>query len=192
MTAQSSIVPHYVPAILLGEESARALDLEKQITQLFDELHESVYRYLLCLGVTERESQEVVQETFLRLCKYIQAGGRAHHLRGWVFRVAHNIAVNEFKRRKYIIEVGSEQFGALIASWVDPAPSPEELLMRREKIARVHLAISTLSGQQRNCLYLRAEGFRYREIAEILGVTISTVAESLRRALAKLTKESHV
>jgi RNA polymerase sigma-70 factor, ECF subfamily len=192
MTAEHSMVPDCVPTLLLGDEGVRTLDLEAQITQLFDELHESVYRYVLCLGMAEREAQETVQEAFLRLCKYIEGGHRAHNPRGWVFRVAHNIAINELKRRKRIIEVGPEQFQELVASWADPAPSPEELLMRKEKIVQVHLALSTLSEQQKDCLFLRAEGFRYREIAEILDVTISTVAESLRRALGKLTKEPHV
>ena len=56
-------------------------------------------------------------------------------------------------------------------------------------MARVQTAMSSLSEQQKQCLFLRAEGFRYREIAEILGVSISTVAESLRRAIRKLTSE---
>jgi len=73
----------------------------------------------------------------------------------------------------------------------DPRRGPEELLLRREKMARVHAAISALSDQQKQCLYLRAEGFRYREMAEILEVTISTVVESLRRAIKKLVTESH-
>ena len=64
-------------------------------------------------------------------------------------------------------------------------------MLRKEKVLRVYAAISMLSAQQKQCLYLRAEGFRYREIAEILGVTISTVAESLRRAIKKLMGDSN-
>jgi RNA polymerase sigma-70 factor (ECF subfamily) len=43
-----------------------------------------------------------------------------------------------------------------------------------------------LTQLQRNCIRLRAEGFRYREIAEILNISVSTVAGSLRHAIGKL------
>ena len=180
-----------VPTTILGQEGQRTLKLEEQITLMFDELRGPVYRYLLCLSASPTEADEIIQETFLRLYRHLNAGGREDNLRGWVFRVAHNIGINEFKKRNRLSSIAPGEFAKVEASTTDPRPSPEELLLRREKMARVHAAISTLSEQQRQCLYLRAEGFRYREIAEILEVTISTVAESLRRAIKKLIRESH-
>jgi RNA polymerase sigma-70 factor (ECF subfamily) len=178
------------PATLLGQEGQRTLKIEERITQLYVDLHEPVYRYLLCLSVIPAEADEIVQETFLRLYRHVHGGGREDNLRGWVFRVAHNLSINEFKSRKRFVSSGPEDLAELNAV-ADPRRGPEELLLRREKMARVHAGISALSEQQKQCLYLRAEGFRYREIAGILEVTISTVVESLRRAIKKLAKESH-
>ena len=48
-----------------------------------------------------------------------------------------------------------------------------------------------LTPTQRQCLVLRAEGFRYAEIAEILRITIANVAQSLRRGLSKLMRDTH-
>jgi RNA polymerase sigma-70 factor (ECF subfamily) len=178
------------PASLLGQEGQRTLKLEERITQLYVELRQPVYRYLLCLSVSPAEADEIVQEAFLRLYRHVHGGGREDNLRGWVFRVAHNLSINEFKSRKRFVSSAPEDLAELNAV-VDPRRGPEELLLRREKMARVHAGISALSEQQKQCLYLRAEGFRYREIAGILEVTISTVVESLRRAIKKLAKESH-
>jgi RNA polymerase sigma-70 factor (ECF subfamily) len=100
------------------------------------------------------------------------------------------MSINEFKSRKRFVSSAPEDLAARDAI-ADPRDGPEELLLRREKMARVHAGICALSEQQKQCLYLRAEGFRYREIAGILEVTISTVVESLRRAIKKLAKESH-
>jgi RNA polymerase sigma-70 factor (ECF subfamily) len=72
----------------------------------------------------------------------------------------------------------------------DAAPNPEQLLLQREKFARLFMAMQRLSLQEKQCLHLRAEGFRYREIGEILGVSADTVNEYLRRAMRKL-KEQH-
>lgn len=176
---------------VLGQEGQRTLKLEEQITRLFDELREPVYRHVLCLSVGPAAADDIIQETFLRLYRHLHAGGREDNLRGWVFRVAHNMSINELKSHRHLVASEPEQWAELNASGADPTPGPEDLLLRKEKMVRVHAAISRLSEQQKHCLYLRAEGFRYREIADILGVTISTVAESLRRAINNLTKVSH-
>ncbi|MGE3179719.1 MAG: RNA polymerase sigma factor [Vicinamibacterales bacterium] len=44
-----------------------------------------------------------------------------------------------------------------------------------------------LPDQDRRCLYLRAEGLRYREIARTLGISLGAVAKSVARGLARLT-----
>ena len=74
----------------------------------------------------------------------------------------------------------------------DRGDNPEQAFLARERRLQFHRAVEALSDQQRNCLYLRAEGFRYREIATILGVSDSTVGEFLRRAITRLRKAPHV
>jgi RNA polymerase sigma-70 factor, ECF subfamily len=180
-----------LPTSLLGLEGQRTLKLEERIVELFDELRLPVFRYLLCLSVSPEEADEVIQDTFLRLYKHLRSGGRDDNLRSWIFRVAHNTALNQLKGRRHFAPAGPDQWVELNELSADPAPNPEELLLRKERMIRLHAAMSTLSAQQLQCVHLRAEGFRYREIAELLGVTVSTVAESLRRAIDKLTRESH-
>jgi DNA-directed RNA polymerase specialized sigma24 family protein len=63
--------------------------------------------------------------------------------------------------------------------------------MHRERLARVHRAMRELTAMQRSCLNLRAEGFLNREIAEILGIGMSSVADALRRAIHRLAKDRH-
>jgi len=46
-----------------------------------------------------------------------------------------------------------------------------------------------LTPLQRECLHLRAEGFRYREIASLLELSPSTVMDAVRRATLKLSRE---
>jgi RNA polymerase sigma-70 factor (ECF subfamily) len=181
-----------VSPTVFGQEGQSTLKLEERITQMYDELHEPVYRYLLCRGASPVDADDTIQETFLRLYRHLNAGGGEDNIRSWVFRVAHNININELKRRRCLFSDLPDNLSELEMSQADPTPGPEELFLRSEKMAHIHAAICTLSGQQKQCLYLRAEGFRYREIGEILGVTISTVAESLRRAIKKLIMESHV
>src|SRR6476469_4811540 len=51
-------------------------------------------RYVGFLGVDAETTREIVQETFLRLHEHLLEGGDQTHLRGWLYRVAHNLARN--------------------------------------------------------------------------------------------------
>jgi RNA polymerase sigma-70 factor (ECF subfamily) len=79
----------------------------------------------------------------------------------------------------------------LEATLQDTARSAEEDLLERERLEQLSGAWKTLSPQQQQCLHLRAEGLRYREIAETMGLSISSVREFLSRAILRLQKVVH-
>jgi RNA polymerase sigma-70 factor (ECF subfamily) len=170
-------------------EAGRTSPLEERVTALYDDLRLPVYRYLLHVGVPPQNADEMIQETFLRLYRHLKREREDENIRGWVFRVAQNLAFNDRKSRNRLWLPAPDQWEGLAGA--SPGANPEELLIRRERMTRLHSAMRQLSDQQLQCLRLRAEGFRYREIGNILGVSISTVAESLRRAVGKLTRSIH-
>jgi RNA polymerase sigma-70 factor (ECF subfamily) len=157
---------------------------EGTVSRLFEEARDDVYRYLLLLGLPSPQAQEATQEVFLRLYVVLRRGERVDNLRAWIFRVAHNHGLSLRSLERTVV--------ALDPRLPDAREDPEQLLLNRERSARFHRAVAGLSEQQQVCLYLRAEGFRYREIADILGISDSTVGEFLRRAIARLRKALHV
>jgi RNA polymerase sigma-70 factor (ECF subfamily) len=156
------------------------------MVEIFDELRVPVSQYLRRLGLSQVDSEEIIQEVFLRLFKHLREEGPEGNLRGWAFRVAHNLAIDKYKDQRRFATKSPEEWVGLGDLLMDKSPNPEESLMSQEKVARTNRAISSLSSLQLQCVCLRAEGFRYREIADLLGVTTATVAESLRRARRKL------
>jgi RNA polymerase sigma-70 factor (ECF subfamily) len=98
--------------------------------------------------------------------------------------VAHNLAVNEMKRAGAGDEEPTE-------AEVDPGYDPEQTFLRKERMHRLRGAIRSLPRRQQECLHLRAEGLRYREIAEVLRIGVSSVAESVQRAMETLAKVCH-
>jgi RNA polymerase sigma-70 factor (ECF subfamily) len=177
----------------LNHSFAEQKDTLKQrdhIIALFDELQDPVFRYLTCLGFRPADADEIVQESFLRLCAQVRQGGRIESPRGWVFRVAHNVAMNRVRDERHAPE-------ALPEDWEEGtekqqcAPNPEEILLQKERMDRVHGAIERLPMLQKQCLFLRVEGLQYREIAETLNLAVTTVGECLRRAIGKLAGEFH-
>jgi RNA polymerase sigma-70 factor (ECF subfamily) len=167
-----------------GREAAR---LEFDVEQIYGQTRAAICSYLLSLGVPEAQAPEVTQEVYLRLYQTMSKGEQILNLRAWLFRVAHNLGLKVRSREK--------AFRAISPDWnqlADYTPhSPERTMLDREKMQRVQAALETLSPQQRNCLYLRSEGLRYREIAEVLGISLSTVNEFLRRAISRLAEAVH-
>jgi len=152
-------------------------------------LREPVSRYLLALGLRPAEAEEVVQETFLRLCQHLDAKGSQENLRGWVFRVAHNLAQDEHRRRQRQPWQPLDDTTANGHAGVDPGATPEQRMLSEERMRRLDIALARLPIQQQQCVHLRAEGLRYREIAEVLGAGVSTVADWVQQALRTLVKE---
>ena len=171
------------------DEPTAPVTAQQGLAEAFTELREPVSRYLLAIGLGPLEAEEVVQETFLRLCQHLAANGTHANVRGWVFRVAHNLARDEYRRRQ---RRPAESFGdrtVLLERGADPGATPEQQLIARERIRRLEAALERLPAHQRHCLHLRAEGLRYREIAEVLDAGVSTVAAWVHKALITLGKE---
>jgi RNA polymerase sigma-70 factor (ECF subfamily) len=155
------------------------------VLELYDREQVSLRRYLVCLGLDPATAEETVQESFLRLHQHLLANGDRAHLRGWLYRVAHNVA------RNIQLSYGASRTRTLADLTLHSEPSAgtasaEEALLEREKEKRLQRAMDQLSEAQRNCLVLRSQGLKYREIAETLNLSISTVAENVQRGLERL------
>jgi RNA polymerase sigma-70 factor (ECF subfamily) len=102
--------------------------------------------------------------------------------------VAHNLALKKLQRSWRESQNISRSIMAAADSVVDPAPNPEDQLAASQKQKRILAALSGLPEPNRWCLYLRAEGLRYREIAEVLDMSLGSVSLSLARSLAHMAR----
>ncbi|MGA2212950.1 MAG: sigma-70 family RNA polymerase sigma factor [Bryobacteraceae bacterium] len=154
---------------------------EQQVIQLFDELRNRLLRYLLALGLPMAEGEEVIQEVFLALFQHLERGRSRQNLRGWVFRVAHNLGLKrQWARAREAAGAAPER--------EDPAENPEQQLLASQRLQRLQAVLRALPEQDQWCLSLRAEGLRYREIAEVLGMSLGAVSASLGRSLARFSR----
>jgi RNA polymerase sigma-70 factor (ECF subfamily) len=155
--------------------------LEEEVTELFEQLRDPLFRYLLSFGLSVQDGEEIIQEVFLALFQHLKNGKPRNNLRGWVFRVGHNLAL-KVRQRHSAPSTQAE------SNPIDGSPDPEQQALYNQRQRRMAAVMRALPRQHRACLALRAEGIRYREIAEILGVSLGTVALSIERSLAKLSR----
>lgn len=160
--------------------------LNTELEQIYAETRASVCSYLLYIGVPSDQAQEVTQEVYLRLHQTMRKGTQIENLRAWLFRVAHNLGLKVRHRERSLRAVSPDWNQVMTRT-----ESAEDALINRQRNMRIAAAMETLSPQQRHCLYLRSEGLRYREIAEVIGISSSSVNEFLRRAIARLAEAAH-
>jgi len=161
----------------------------REITRLFEALHDPVFRQALRILRSPAEAADVTQDVFLRLYGEMRAERKVKNPKAWLFRAAHNLAIDRVRGSRHTQSWDESDDSATWEAVADPAPPPEERLAEVEKQEKVRALLSGLSAQERRCMELRMEGLRYREIAEVLGVRITTVETSLARAVKKLMEK---
>ena len=170
-----------------ADQAHRLSAVEQEVVELFDQLRDRLLRYVLGFSLAVPDSEDIIQETFLALFQHLRRGKSRQHLRGWLFRVAHNLALKHRRNQRST----NHAHGAIMAAQhliACPAPNPEDQFVTSQTQQRVMAVMQALPEQNRWCLYLRAEGLRYREIAEILDMSLGSVSVCLERSLAQIAR----
>jgi RNA polymerase sigma-70 factor (ECF subfamily) len=167
------------------QDHARDRVASELILDLYDREQIAIRRYLIFLSIDVETATEIVQESFLRLHQHLQAGGDRSHLRAWLYRVAHNLARNT-QTSSRVNKTGPLEESTAGLQAVDRRISAEARLLAREEEERMQKALYKLSPPQRSCLLLRSQGLKYREIADALSLSVSTVGEHIQRGLERL------
>jgi RNA polymerase sigma-70 factor (ECF subfamily) len=186
---QDSTISLPLPALSLTATTSAApaaSEIEVEVIALFDQLQERLFGYVLSFGLTAHDSEDVVQEAFLSLFRHLQLGRSRRNLRGWIFRVGHNLALK--RRTAAQTAAASVAYEDIAAAHHDPRPSVEEQIAFSQRQHLLLAVLDALPEQDQRCLVLRAEGLKYREIAEALGISLGSVSMSLERSLARLAR----
>jgi RNA polymerase sigma-70 factor (ECF subfamily) len=139
-------------------------------------------RYLYRLTGDFELSKDLAQDTFVQAYKSILKTDSELSLRAWLYRIAENNARQHFRRKK------------LISFLPFSSPEKEENMAdsraaETEQSLAIAEALKKIQPKQRSCLVLHfVEGFRYREIAEILGISEEAVRKRVTRGSLEFRK----
>jgi RNA polymerase sigma factor (sigma-70 family) len=130
------------------------------------------------LGDTDR-ARDVVQETFLRLCRQDRTQV-ADRLAEWLFTVCRNRALDVLRKERRMTRLSEEQMQLRTSS--DPAPP--DIVERAEASAQVLRLLEALPVNQREVIRLKFQnGFSYREISRISGHSVTNVGYLIHTGL---------
>jgi RNA polymerase sigma-70 factor (ECF subfamily) len=176
-------------AALEEEKTVRSMTLDEKVMVYFEELRLPVFRYLMRKTHNTGRAEDLTQETFLRLCRHLLDNKPLQNPKAWLFTVANNLVIDFARSDGNAIDLDERNWREIEESRSAMESDPESLLIQNERLTRLKMAVLNLTPLQRECLHLRAEGLRYREIAELLAISVSTVADAVRRATVKLARE---
>ena len=143
--------------------------------------HEGALLRYAASFVGETRAQDVVQDAFLRLCSQPVESVR-DHLAAWLFTVCRNRAleIQRAERRTQAIEEEDDMHES-------PDSGPCAKLERAENLSLLGAAMAALPRKQREVLRLKVEaGLSYKDIAEVMNLTVGNVGFILHSAIARV------
>ena len=170
---------------VVAPDATRRDDVRDDVLRIFDLCAPVVRRYVRSCGVSVDVADDIVQETFLLLFQHLRKGGNRVNLQGWVMQVGYRLALKH-RRRESRQGRWLNPWDTTLAEVSDPADGPEEACGTNEERQRLRAVLRALPERDRTCVYLRSEGMKYREIADMLGVSLGAVAKSIARAYGRL------
>ncbi|VTS01441.1 rna polymerase ecf-type sigma factor : RNA polymerase sigma factor, sigma-70 family OS=Singulisphaera acidiphila (strain ATCC BAA-1392 / DSM 18658 / VKM B-2454 / MOB10) GN=Sinac_0328 PE=4 SV=1: Sigma70_r2: Sigma70_r4_2 [Tuwongella immobilis] len=156
---------------------------------LFSRYRALAYRVAYRLLGQEADALDAVQEGFINALKNIQRFQGRSTFKTWLLRVVSNAALDLGRKRSRREAYGCESLGSLGAEDEPAMPGREPSFgMEQQDLRRqLDLALATLPEAQRQTLVLHLEGeLSYREIAELLQISIGTVMSRLFYARQRL------
>ncbi len=165
------------------EEVALLVAAAKSDRRAFEPLYrmfvDQVFRYC-CRRLDDREqAADATSQVFIKAIGSIHTCD-AHRFRSWLFAIAHNVLVDEYRSTRMQTSLDN----ALdIAS---AGPSPEDEVLNMEARRSVVELLAHLTPDQRQIVELRLAGLNGNEIADVLGRTRGAIDTAQSRAIARL------
>ncbi len=157
------------------------------LTTLTGRYFEAIYRYSYRFTKDTAASEDIVQDTFIKVWKSIARFDKGMKVKPWLYRIAHNTAIDYLRKKKMIsFSAMDEQFEETIA---DETIGTMEQAIALEERALLTQKIETLPTHYKEVLLLRAEAsLTFEEISDALKKPLNTIKSLYRRALLLLQK----
>ena len=146
---------------------------------LFDRYNVKIYNYFFRMNYNKDISQDLTQNTFHRMLKYRKSYNNKSSFKSWIYRIARNVFVDSISENQIQFEK--------IENLSPDAESSENEQNNKANIEALDIAIQKLNDDQREIILMsRFQEMKYREIAEILEISVPAVKVKVHRAMKKL------
>jgi RNA polymerase sigma-70 factor (ECF subfamily) len=181
------------------DELQRSVNVELNFRFLCERYYSPIVNYFVQRGYRLDESRNLTQETFCRVHSSIKGFRGDSKFETWLYTLASHVYLNDLrdrntiKRTAQLVPLVSSDEGEQTSSHshhANPSSNALDRLLLDERMQKLEDALASLSPQARRCLIMRIDqGLKYKEIAEVLQVSIGTVKAHINRARQNLRKQ---
>lgn len=161
----------------------------RKIEEIYKDYYEIVYKYLFCLTHDKDLSEDLAQETFVKMIKNIDKFSGKSKLSSWLCEIAKNNWIDYLRKNKRQIEIinGNKEDNEIERQ---SEQNIEDDFIEREDKDKVYERINSLDEISKKVMYLRVQGdLSFKEIGDILGRTENWARVTFYRGKQKLKED---
>ena len=145
---------------------------------VYKKYYSDIYRYSFSLAKSEKEAEELTQDTFVKALKSINSYDGSKDLRAWLFTIAKNSFISKYRKNKH-----ESEFELISEEITDTRKDFLEVIADKEASMQIHRFIHDLSEPYKEVFSLRIFGeLSFVEIGEIFGKSDSWARVTFFRA----------
>lgn len=153
---------------------------------LFERHHKVLFGYFYRLTGNASKSEDMMQNVFFRLLKYRNTFRNEGKFVYWMYAVARNVSNDGFRKSDLL---SFTEDLTLVEEEPSDSLNREEELVQKERQQHLKIALQQLGPEQKEAIVMsKYQGFKYHEIAKIVGVSESAIKARIRRGMMELKK----
>jgi RNA polymerase sigma-70 factor (ECF subfamily) len=157
---------------------------EAAFRQLYHHFYKKLLQFAFVLTKHKEVAEELVEDVFIKFWKNKQAAENIRNVKVYLYSATKNTCLNYLSSKAH--ENITKPFDAINIE-VAGTLSPDQILIYRETYAKIKRAIETLPPRCKMIFKLiREDGLKYKEVAEILNLALSTVETQMTIAIRRI------
>ena len=162
------------------------LDDQQAYKELFTSLYSYLYHFARTLVRAKEPAEEIVSDVFIKVWEKRRELKKIDNLKVYLYITTRNMAFNYLDKQK---RTPTDHLEDIPAEFTSVYFDPEQLMITADMLTLIQKAIDQLPPKCRMIFKLAKEdGLKYREVAEIMNVSVKTVENQLAIALHKIGK----
>lgn len=158
------------------------------LANLFENNQVNLFNYFLRMGASSALSEDLVQETFIRILAYRTTYNAGYSFKAWLYRIAKNTISDHFRKRS-----NQKNHDVFDDAVIESQNNLSDELEQELKQSHFNKALAMLPKEQSEIIILsRFQQLNYMEIAELLNCNINTLKTRMRLAIKQLKKQYQI
>lgn len=157
----------------------------RKIEKIYRDYYDIVFKYILCLTHDKDLSEDIVQETFVKMIKNIDKFEGKSKLSSWLCEIAKNLWIDYLRKNKRKVDLNEEH-----TLNIESSQNIENEYIEKENENAVLEKIKTLDELSQKVMFLRIKGeMSFKEIGDVLGKSENWARVTFYRAKQKVKEE---